>query len=185
MREIVYLASTCCVPVTDLARCVAGLAREVPLDDEGEAWKLRVSLAATGRIRYHVIIGGGEVVARHQVVLFLHLMKTAANERFAFMDRRVNLDTLARLGINRQHAQALVVGLKPEDYVSGPSPDHNYPGLEMWVFGLQVSGSEVYVKIQVIVEPARCVCISFHESERPMHYPFRETEPPANEEEQR
>ena len=55
----------------------------------------------------------------------------------------------------------------------------------MWVFGLQVSGSEVYVKIQVIVEPARCVCISFHESERPMHYPFRETEPPANEEEQR
>lgn len=180
-----YLASTCCVPVTDLARCVAGLAREVPLDDESEAWKLRVSLAATGRIRYHVIIGGGEVVARHQVVLFLHLMKTAANERFAFMDRRVNLDTLARLGINRQHAQALVVGLKPEDYVSGPSPDHNNPGLEMWVFGLQVSGSEVYVKIQVIVEPARCVCISFHESERPMHYPFRETEPPANEEEQR
>jgi hypothetical protein len=132
-----------------------------------------------------MITTGGKVTAQHQVVLFLHLMKTAANERFAFMDRRVNLETLTRLGINRRHAQDLVTGLKPEDYVSGPAPDRNNPGLEMWVFGLQVTASEVYVKTQVIVEPARCVCISFHEAERPMHYPFRETEPPANEEEQR
>ena len=136
-------------------------------------------------MRYHVITNGGEVTARHQVVLFLHLMKVAANEQFVFVGRRANLETLTRLGINRKHAQDLVTGLKPEDYVSGPAPDHNNPGLEMWVFGLQVAGSEVYVKIQVIVEPARCVCISFHESERPMHYPFRETEPPANKEEQR
>ena len=112
-------------------------------------------------------------------------MKTAANEQFMFVGRRTNLETLARLGINRQHAQELVTGLTPEDYVSGPAPDHNNPGLEMWVFGLSVDSSEVYVKVQVIVEPACCVCVSFHQSERPMHYPFRETEPPANKEEQR
>jgi len=53
------------------------------------------------------------------------------------------------------------------------------------VFGLHVTETEVYVKLQVIVEPNCCVCVSFHESERPMHYPFRETEPPANEEERR
>jgi len=109
-------------------------------------------------------------------------MKVAANEQFVFVGRRTNLETLARLGINRRHAQNLVTGLKPEVYVGGPAPDHNNPGLQMWVFGLRVRGSEVYVKIQVIVEPARCVCISFHESERPMHYPFRETQPPASEE---
>ena len=112
------------------------------------------------------------MTARNQVVLFLRLMKAAAHERFVFVGRRVNLETLARLGITRRHAQALVVGLKPEDYASGPSPDHSNPGREMWVFGLQVTGSEVYVQLQVIVEPARCVCVSFHESERPMHYPF-------------
>jgi len=132
-----------------------------------------------------VITNGGEVIARHQVALFLHLMKTAANEQFMFVGRRTNLETLARLGINRQHAQELVTGLTPEDYVSGPAPDHNNPGLEMWVFGLNVGRSEVYTKLQVIVEPARCVCVSFHEAERPMHYPFREAEPPANEEDPR
>jgi len=125
------------------------------------------------------------VIARHQVVLFLHLMKTAANTRFVFVRRRENLEALARLGINRRHAQELVTRLTPVDYVKGPVPDHNNPGLEMWIFGLQVTGSEVYVKLQVIVDPTHCVCVSFHESERPMHYPFRETEPPANEEEQR
>jgi len=126
------------------------------------------------------------VAARHQVVLFLHLMKAAAREHFVFARRRVNLDTVAQLGITRRHAQELVMGLTPEAYVSGPSPDHNHAGLEMWVFGMRVSDSEMYVKLQVIIDsPMRCVCVSFHEAERPMHYPFRETQPPANEEEMR
>ena len=53
--------------------------------------------------------------ARQQVVLFLHLMNVAANEQFVFVGRRTNLETLARLGINRKHAQDLAVGLKPGD----------------------------------------------------------------------
>ena len=125
------------------------------------------------------------MTARNQVVLCLRLMKAAANERFVFVARRVNLETLARLGLTRRHAEDLVLGLTPADYASGPSPDHSNLCREMWVIGLPVTGSEVYVQLQAIVEPARCVCVSFHESERPMHYPFRETEPPANEEEQR
>lgn len=126
------------------------------------------------------------MAARHQVVLFLHLMKESARRRFIFVDRRVNLMTLARLGITRKEAQSLVMGLTPEHYVRGPDQDENYPALEVWVFGLHVTETEVYVKVQVLADPPeRCVCISFHESERPMHYPFRETEPPANEEEQR
>ena len=126
------------------------------------------------------------MAARHQVVLFLHLMKESARRRFIFVDRRVNLVTLARLGITRGEAQSLVMGLTPEHYVRGPDQDDNYPDLEVWVFGLHVTETEVYVKVQVLADPPeRCVCISFHESERPMRYPFRETEPPATEEEQR
>ena len=45
-----------------------------------------------------------------------------------------------------------------------------------------VSGCEVYVKLQAFVDPACCVCVSFHESEYPMHYPLREARP--NEEEE-
>ncbi len=114
------------------------------------------------------------MVERHKVVLFLHLMKQAAREHFVFVGRKKNLDALARLGITREHAQALVRAIKPEDYVSGPDEDHNNPALEMWAFGVRVSGSEVYVKLQVQVEPSRCVCVSFHEPEHPMRYPLRE-----------
>jgi hypothetical protein len=116
-----------------------------------------------------------EVIERHKVVLFLHLMKMTAHERFVFVDRRVNLETLALLGINRQDARDRVMGLSPEDYVRGPDPDNNHPALDVWVFGLSLSGEEVYVKLQVISDPPeQCVCISFHVSEHPMHYPFRE-----------
>jgi hypothetical protein len=126
------------------------------------------------------------VIDRHKVLLFLHLMKMAAHERFVFANRRKNFEALASLGITREHAESLVLGLRPGDYVRGPDPDHKNPGLEMWVFGLRVAGSEVYVKLQVIADPpARCVCVSFHEPERPMRYPLREAEPPANEEEPR
>ena len=76
-----------------------------------------------------------------------------------------------------------MLGLTPAAYSSGPTPDHNNPGLELWVFGLRMRRNEVYVKIQVIADPPeRCVCISFHESERPLHYPFRETTSATEEE---
>jgi hypothetical protein len=133
-----------------------------------------------------VITKGDEVIDRHKVLLFLHLMKMAAHERFVFTNRAKNLETLASLGITREHAESLVLGMQPGNYVSGPDRDRNNPSLEMWVFGLRVASSEVYVKLQVISDPpVQCVCVSFHEPERPMHYPLREAGPPANEEESR
>ncbi len=114
------------------------------------------------------------MVARHKVVLFLELMKATARRQFVFRDREKNLATLASLGITRKHAESLVMGLKPEDYVSGPEADHNNPGRDVWVFGLEALGREVYVKLQVFVDPDCCVCVSFHEPEHPMHYPLRE-----------
>jgi hypothetical protein len=119
---------------------------------------------------------------RHKTVLFLHLMKQMAHQRFVFVGRQENLDTLAKLGITRKHAKSLVLGLKPEDCVSGPDPDRNNPGRELWVFGLGISGVEVYVKLQIVLTPAQCVCVSFHEADRPMHYPLRESAPPTSEE---
>ncbi len=126
------------------------------------------------------------MATREQVRLFLHLIKMTAAVRFVFRDRTENLRTLALLGITREHAESLVLGLTPEDYSSGPSADHNHPGLDVWVFGLRVGSIEVYVKVQAIVNPpVGCVCISFHKSERPMDYPLRSNDPPANEEDRR
>ena len=113
------------------------------------------------------------MVERYRVVLFLTLMKQAAHRKFIFVGRPENIATLAKLGITRTHAQSLVLGLKPEDCVSGPEPDHNNPGLDLWVFGLGVSGLDVYIKLQVVMSEGHCVCVSFHEAERPIHYPLR------------
>jgi len=118
------------------------------------------------------------VTELHNVVLFLDLMKRTAREEFVFVGRRTNLEALALLGITREHAESLVRALKPEGYVAGPKHDQNNTGLDMWIFGLHVSSREIYVKLQIVVEPARCVCVSFHVAEHPMHYPFRETQPP-------
>jgi hypothetical protein len=113
-------------------------------------------------------------------------MKETAKVRFHFVSRQVNRNTLAMLGLLSQDAKERVLALVPEDYVSGPDPDRNYPGYEVWKFGVEINGTEIYVKVQVIVEPPeRCVCISFHKADYPLTYPLRESDSPANEEDQR
>ena len=43
----------------------------------------------------------------------------------------------------------------------------------MWVFVKDRNDTEIYIKISVA---DRALCISFHEAERPMQYPFRKEE---------
>jgi hypothetical protein len=90
--------------------------------------------------------------------------------------RKQNLDCLARLGISFGDAKERVLGLTPTDYVSGPLPDLDRPAGEVWVFGLMMDSTELYVKLTLILEPERCVCISFHPAIRPLRYPLRSTE---------
>jgi hypothetical protein len=109
---------------------------------------------------------------RYKVALFLSLMKSAASSRFALTQRKKNLDTLALLGLDLADAKEHALGLVPEDYVSGPTPDDKRPGDEVWVFGLRVEGQEIYVKVCVITEPLLCTCISFHVPDKPLSYPL-------------
>jgi len=113
------------------------------------------------------------LAARHQVTFFLILMKQAAAHHFVLVERRKNLDTLARLGMTVSDAKERVMGLTPEDYLSGPSPDDKHQGDEVWTFGLGLEEQDVYVKVCVLGEPLLCTCISFHFAEKPFFYPLR------------
>jgi hypothetical protein len=42
----------------------------------------------------------------------------------------------------------------------------------MWVFGKDVKGQEVYIKI-TLGKGSSALCISFHIAEHPMNYPFK------------
>lgn len=41
------------------------------------------------------------------------------------------------------------------------------------MFGLRIHDTDVYIKLEVRLEPARRLCVSFHAAERPMTFPYR------------
>jgi hypothetical protein len=114
------------------------------------------------------------VVEHDQVALFLKLLKTCAACKFRLERRPENMATLAQLGMTVRDARYRILALTPADYVEGPKPRKSNSSQEAWVFGLNLQGVSVYVKVIIRLEPARCVCVSFHEAERPMAFPYRE-----------
>ena len=43
----------------------------------------------------------------------------------------------------------------------------------MWVFGKDVRGREIYIKIALGMQGGQTICISFHIAEHPLKYPFK------------
>ena len=62
-------------------------------------------------------------------------------------DREKNRNALFDLDISRFERSEIIKSIETEDYSEGPIPDELYHGTEMWVFGKDVKGIEVYIKI--------------------------------------
>ena len=88
-------------------------------------------------------------------------------------DRPKNRETLLQLDITHLQRETIVKSLLPEDYVEGPVIDVLNKEGEMWVFGRDVKGREVYIKITLGNENGQTICISFHIAEHPLEYPFK------------
>ena len=80
-----------------------------------------------------------------------------------------------RLGYGKSEIYAAIVGLTVEDYSLGPLPDEKGRPHDLWVFGTYLEQYETYVKLVAFVsrEGVEVVCVSFHEAERPLFYPYR------------
>lgn len=120
---------------------------------------------------------------------FLHLLYQMANqdEIQAFLrdfhvkmniwdvvvrdDRGKNAQTLLDLEITKDFRNKVLKSLVVEDYSEGPLPEKLYGGADMWVFGKQVKGKEIYIKITMGIAGAQVICISFHIAEHPISYP--------------
>lgn len=65
--------------------------------------------------------------------------------------------------------------LEVADYSSGPLQDDKGRPRDLWVFGRYLEEREVCIKLAAyLVEGAvQAVCVSFHESEWPLSYPYR------------
>jgi len=71
------------------------------------------------------------------------------------------------------YVMRLLIHLITEDYSQGPLDEKMHGILPMWVFGKEVKGKEVYIKISMGLENTSAVCISFHIAEYPLKYPFK------------
>ena len=89
-----------------------------------------------------------------------------------FMNREKNLRALADLDIRPFERTACLRRLAIEHYYGGPHPDQ--AGIsDLWEFGLQMNGKEVYIKIQLGAVNRSTICISFHIAEFPMTFPYK------------
>ncbi len=88
-------------------------------------------------------------------------------------DRGKNAQTLLELEITPKYRTDVILQLSAEDYIKGPVEDTLYHISDLWVFGKDVKGREVYIKISMGRENCPTICISFHIAEHKLQYPFK------------
>ena len=88
-------------------------------------------------------------------------------------DRGKNRKTLEELEIVPSFRKIVIESLSVDDYVEGPVVDTLNKLGELWVFGKDVKGREVYIKIMMSEQVPQTICISFHLAEHPMKYPLK------------
>ncbi len=88
-------------------------------------------------------------------------------------DRTKNTQTLLDLEISVEEVKQILKKLSPKDFVEGPNSDTMYGGPPLWVFGKEVKGKEMYIKITLGAAESEVICISFHRAEYPLKYPLK------------
>ena len=91
-----------------------------------------------------------------------------------FYDNRgKNIDTLAALDIIPNQRKEIIKKITVTDYSEGPITNLLDKLGDLWVFGKEVNGQEVYIKICYGLPNRQTICISFHIAEYPMKYPYK------------
>ena len=84
-----------------------------------------------------------------------------------YLDRDKNAEALKAPGITPKARDEIVRQLSSDDYVETlPADFFN----EMWVFGRDMDGTELYIKIALGQPNSKTICISFHVAEHPIKY---------------
>lgn len=90
-----------------------------------------------------------------------------------YVDRKKNTQALLDLELVPAVRRQTLEQLKIEDYSEGPLEETMYGGSHMWVFGKEVVGKELYIKVAMGQSNYPVICISFHIAESELNYPFK------------
>jgi len=113
---------------------------------------------------------------RASVKLFLQELKQVIKIwPIFFVNRPQNsVQDLADLNITANSRRDIIAQLDIEDYCLGPEPETQYNGRELWVFGKIIKNQEIYIKLTIIKDTGKAICISFHKAVHPMAFIFKE-----------
>ncbi|MBX3356467.1 MAG: hypothetical protein KF724_12295 [Phycisphaeraceae bacterium] len=109
---------------------------------------------------------------------FLTAFKLAIDyERCEFRGRPRTEQDLIDLNLTRRLALEQICRLTPSNYSAGPTPDDTDQSRDVWIFGCDLEGTEVYIKLRLNPtkprELPRGTVWSFHKAQHPMRYPLR------------
>lgn len=88
-----------------------------------------------------------------------------------FLNRSKNQEALKMLGITPSARKEIIKSITAEDYIETVLDEFSYG--DMWVFGKDYDGVDVYVKIALGKPNTNTICISFHTAEHPLKYAFK------------
>lgn len=109
---------------------------------------------------------------KSDITCFLISFKKVALNKFIFVDRKVNLDCITRLGITIETVKNIIFNLTYKNYMSGPDKDKDRRVGSVWVFGTLVNNTEIYIKLSDNFNFNIAKCISFHEANFKCSYPY-------------
>jgi len=90
------------------------------------------------------------------------------------VNRRENIEAMAKLGFTKKNLKEEILTLSVENYCEGPDPDRDRIG-NIWVFGKQIGEGEIYIKLKIaqVGKEKIAKCLSFHEANFPLCYPYQ------------
>jgi len=108
-----------------------------------------------------------------------HVIKYSPDNFTLRADLPKNKKTLLKLGFMPSHVIDEICTLTYKNYHTGPEDNisrSGRPGGSIWVFGKEIEGIEIYIKFHLISTKrnTQCICISFHEADYPMTYPYKD-----------
>lgn len=115
------------------------------------------------------------MATRNEVEQFLDQFKVKLDIWGIFFldNREKNKETISFLNFRNMDRLNVVKSIEVEDYSEGPIKDQLNGFGEMWVFGKDVAGQEIYIKITLGRPGSSTICISFHIAEHPIQYLYK------------
>ena len=88
-----------------------------------------------------------------------------------FLHRDKNVEALKLLGITPQAREEIIKEIDINDYIETIQDACSFG--DMWVFGKDYDGTELYIKISMGSSSNSTICITFHTAEFPLKYAFK------------